>query len=73
MTWGKLLNNDNNYRHVNNGDCYIPRLSLNKRSTVVDSWSHGPDQIQMYPNRDTILQLLPAPDVLLRLLQERSK
>ena len=27
----------------------------------------------MYPDRDTIPQLLPAPDVLLRLLQEKSK
>ena len=29
-----------------------------------------PDQIQMYPDRDTIPQLLPALDVLLRLLTE---
>ena len=27
----------------------------------------------MYPDRDTIPQLLPAPDVLLRLLTEKSK
>ena len=26
----------------------------------VDSWSRAPDQIQMYPDRDTIAQLLPA-------------
>ena len=39
----------------------IPRLSLNKRALwLVDSWSRAPDQIQMYPNRDTIAQLLPA-------------
>ena len=25
-----------------------------------DSWSRAPDQIQMYPDRDTIAQLLPA-------------
>ena len=25
-----------------------------------DSWSHAPDQIQMYPDRDTIAQLLPV-------------
>ena len=36
---------------------------------LVDSWSRGPDQIQMYPDQDTIPQLLPAPNVLLRLLQ----
>ena len=29
-------------------------------STVIDSWSRAPDQIQMYPDRDTIAQLLPA-------------
>ena len=39
--------------------CYIPRLSLNKTVWLVDSWSHAPDQIQMYPDRDTIAQLLP--------------
>ena len=27
---------------------------------MVDSWSRAPDQIQMYPDRDTIAQLLPA-------------
>ena len=27
---------------------------------LVDSWSHVLNQIQMYPNRDTIAQLLPA-------------
>ena len=26
----------------------------------VTSWSRTPDQIQMYPDRDTIAQLLPA-------------
>ena len=39
--------------------CYIARLSLNKISTVI-GWFLAPDQIQMYPNRDTITQLLPA-------------
>ena len=29
-------------------------------STVVDSWSRAPDQIQMYPGRAKIAQLLPA-------------
>ena len=28
--------------------------------STVDSWSRTPDQIQMYPDRDTIAQLLPA-------------
>ena len=27
---------------------------------LVDSWSRAPDQIQMYPDRDTIAQLLPT-------------
>ena len=27
---------------------------------LVDSWSCTPDQIQMYSDRDTIAQLLPA-------------
>ena len=27
---------------------------------LVDSWSRAPNQIQMYPDRDTIAQLLPA-------------
>ena len=27
---------------------------------LVYSWSRAPDQIQMYPDRDTIAQLLPA-------------
>jgi len=29
-------------------------------SVIGDSWSRAPDQIQMYPDRDTIAQLLPA-------------
>ena len=37
---------------------------------LVDSWSRAPDQVQMYPDRDTIPQLLPAQDVLRRLLKE---
>ena len=27
---------------------------------LVDSWSRAPDQIQIYPDRDTIARLLPA-------------
>ena len=40
---------------------YISRLSLNKTSTVI-GWFliTCPDQIQMYPDRDTIAQLLHA-------------
>ena len=35
--------------------CYIPRLSLNKTSTViVDSLSRGPDIIQMYPDQGPV-------------------
>ena len=32
----------------------------NNLHLMYDSWSRAPDQIQMYPNRDTIAQLLPA-------------
>ena len=54
--------------------CYIARLSLDKTSTgLVDSWSRPSDQIQMYPDWDTIPQLLPARDLLLLLLKEKSK
>ena len=42
----------------------LARLSLNKMSTVVGwfsfSWPRAPDQIQLYPDQDTIAQLLPA-------------
>ena len=51
---------------VNNLYRYIPGLSLNIAG-LVDSLSRGPDQIQMYPDRDAIPQLFTAPDVLLRL------
>ena len=41
-------------------DIYLD-FPLTKRAMwLVDSWSRAPDQIQMYPDRDTILQLLPA-------------
>ena len=40
-------------------DCYIARLSLKKMSTKI-GWFLAPDQIQMYPGRDPIAQLLPA-------------
>ena len=32
---------------------------------IGDSWSSAPDQIQMYPDRDTIAQLLPSRRILL--------
>ena len=38
-----------------------------------NSWSRAPDPIRMYPDRDTIPQLLPAPDALLWLFKEKSK
>ena len=49
----------------------VLRLSLNKMSNVI-GWFlvTCPDQIQMYPDRDKIPQLLPARDVLLRYLKE---
>ena len=52
--WVRVCNKNNRF-------CYIARLSLNKMSTVI-GWFlvTCPDQIQMYPDRDTIAQLLPA-------------
>ena len=38
--------------------------------STVDSWSRTPDQIQMYPDRDTIAQLLPARRLFLFLLYD---
>ena len=52
---------------------YLAFHSTKRALWLVGSSSRAPDQIQMYPDRDTILQLLPAPDVLLRLLTEKSK
>ena len=57
---------------MNKSYCYILRLSLNKTSTVI-VWFSVTDLIQTYPDRNTIPQLLPAPDVLLRLWKEKSK
>ena len=37
-------------------DFHPTKLAL----SLVDSWSHAPDQIQIYPDWDTIAQLLPA-------------
>ena len=41
--------------------CYKPGLSLNKKQALwlVDSWSCALDQIKMYPDRDTLMHLLP--------------
>ena len=41
---------------------YLDFLSANRPLWLVNSWwrTHGPDQIQMYPDSDTIAQLLPA-------------
>ena len=52
---------------------YLDFRSTKRALWLVASLSRGPDQIQMYPDGDTIPQLLPAPDVLLRLLKEKSK
>lgn len=52
---------------------YLDFHSIKQALWFVDSWSCAHDQIQMYPDRDTIPQLLPAPDVLLRLVKETSK
>ena len=40
---------------------YTKTFTQQKRALrLVDSWSRAPDQIQMYHDRDTILQLLPS-------------
>ena len=39
---------------------YIDFHSTKRALWFVDSWSRAPDHIQMYPDRDTIAQLLPA-------------
>ena len=39
---------------------YVDFHSAKRASWLVDSWSRAPDQIQMYPDRDTIEQLLSA-------------
>ena len=40
--------------------CSWTFTQLNTALWLVDSWSRIPDQIQMYPDRDTIAQLLPV-------------
>ena len=42
-------------------------------STVIESSSGAPDQIQMYPDRDTIAQLLPARWLCLFLLSDCAR
>ena len=39
---------------------YLDFHSAKRALWLVDSWSRAPDQIQMYPDRDTIEQLLSA-------------
>ena len=39
---------------------YLDFHSTKRALWLIDSWSRAPDQIQMYPDRDTIEQLLPA-------------
>lgn len=39
---------------------YLDLHSTKRALRLVDSWSRAPDQIQMYPDRDTVAQLLPA-------------
>ena len=39
---------------------YLDLQSKKRALQLVDSWSRAPDQIQMYPDRDTVAQLLPA-------------
>ena len=56
---------------------YLDVHSKKKALWLVDSWLRAPDQIQMYPDRDTIPQLLPSQlfvcSVLLGLLKGKSK
>ena len=39
---------------------YLDFHSTKRALCLVDSWSRASDQIQMYPDRDTIAQLLPV-------------
>ena len=59
--------------HTNPFVIYLDCHSTKRALWLVDSWLRAPDQIQVYPDRETIPELLPAPDVLLRLLKEKSK
>ena len=44
-----------------NPSVIYPDFHSTKRALwLVDSWLHAPDQIQMYPDQDTIAQLLPV-------------
>ena len=57
---------------------YLDFHSTKRALWLVDSWSRAPDQIQMYPDRDTIPQSLPSQlfvclFVLLWLLKRKSK
>ena len=41
----------------------VPLECSDDHATHLDSWSCTPDQIQMYPNWDTIVQLLPESQI----------
>ena len=45
---------------------YLDFHSTKRALWLVDSWSRASDQIQMYPDLDTIAQLLPAPSLFVR-------
>ena len=63
MGWWFLRLTVKNFGHFTQTVYIIPLLDFHstKRALwLVDSWSHTPDQIQMYRDRDTIVQLLPA-------------
>ena len=48
-------------RGINSLVIYLDSVHLTKRALwLVDSWSRAPDQIQMYPDRDSIPLLLPS-------------
>ena len=53
--WNKM---PKNFLNICNLVIYLD--STNWALYLVDSWSRAPDQIQMYPDRDTIAQLLPS-------------
>ena len=63
MGWWFLRLTVKNFGHFTQTVYIIPLLDFHstKRALwLVDSWSRTPDQIQMYPDWDTIVQLLPA-------------
>ena len=58
--WGKYLSVTYNTQSSDFVIYLVDFHSTKRALWLVDSWSRAADQIQMYPDRDTIAQLLPA-------------